>query len=74
VIFGRGYGPQQVEELKNKCAGIAKEPIAWVRGDPAQLPTGAAGPDYVRKISTDMKNVVTKWVEEGGKDVEILVY
>ncbi|KAJ6190238.1 hypothetical protein N7519_000259 [Penicillium mononematosum] len=32
VIFGRGYGPQQVEELKKKFAGIAKEPVAWVRG------------------------------------------
>ncbi|BAE66597.1 hypothetical protein BDV35DRAFT_145358 [Aspergillus flavus] len=43
VIFGRGYGPQQVEELKKKFAGVAKEPVAWVRGNPADLPAGAAG-------------------------------
>ncbi|KFY48784.1 hypothetical protein V496_10227 [Pseudogymnoascus sp. VKM F-4515 (FW-2607)] len=55
VIFGRGYNPQQVEELKKKFAGIAKEPVAW-------------------NIAADMKNVLNKWRDRGGKDEEILVY
>jgi hypothetical protein len=60
VIFGRGYGPQQVEELKKKFAGVAKEPVAWVRENPADLPAGAAGPDYAQNIAADMKKVLKK--------------
>lgn len=74
VIFGRGYGPQQVEELKKKFAGVAKEPVAWVRGNPADLPAGAAGPDYVQNIAADMKKVLREWRDGGGKDEEVLVY
>ncbi|PYH52360.1 uncharacterized protein BO96DRAFT_469387 [Aspergillus niger CBS 101883] len=55
VIFGRGYEPQQVEELKKKFAGVPKEPVAWVRGNPADLPAGAAGPDYAQNVAADMK-------------------
>ncbi|PTB35333.1 uncharacterized protein TrAFT101_011205 [Trichoderma asperellum] len=74
VIFGRGYEPQQVEELKKKFAGVAKEPVAWVRGNPADLPAGAAGPDYAQNIAADMKKVLKKWRDGGEKDEEILVY
>ncbi|GIC93046.1 uncharacterized protein Aud_009525 [Aspergillus udagawae] len=74
VIFGRGYEPQQVEELKKKFAGVAKEPVAWVRGNPADLPAGAAGPDYAQNIAADMKKVLNKWRDVEGKDEEILVY
>jgi hypothetical protein len=74
VIFGRGYDPPQVEELKKKFAGTAQEPVAWVRGNPADLPTGAAGPDYAQKIAADMKKVIKKWRDGGEKDEGILVY
>lgn len=75
VIFGRGYEPQQVEELKKKFARVAQEPVAWVRGDPADLPAGgAAGPDYAQKIAADMKKVLHQWRDGGEKDEEILVY
>lgn len=75
VIFGRGYEPQQVEELKNKFAGAAKDHVAWVRGDPADLPAnGVAGPDYAQNITARMKKVLKNWSDEGGKDEEILVY
>ncbi|KAK9489073.1 hypothetical protein V1508DRAFT_429182 [Lipomyces doorenjongii] len=74
VIFGRGYEPQQVEELKKKFDGVAKEPVAWVRGNPADLPAGAAGHDYAQNIAADMKKMLKKWRDEGEKDEEILVY
>ncbi|KAF7178943.1 hypothetical protein CNMCM7691_007767 [Aspergillus felis] len=74
VIFGRGYEPQQVEELKKKFAGIAKEPVAWVRGNPADAPVGAVGPDYAQKVGLDMKRLLGKWRDAGAKDEEILVY
>jgi hypothetical protein len=45
-----------------------------VRGNPADLPAGAAGPDYAQNIAAGMKKVVKKWRDEGGKDEEILVY
>ncbi|KAJ5456041.1 uncharacterized protein N7458_004305 [Penicillium daleae] len=38
--------PRAVEELKKKFADVAKESIAWVRGNLADLPAGVAGPDY----------------------------
>ncbi|GIK06109.1 hypothetical protein Aspvir_001752 [Aspergillus viridinutans] len=74
VIFGRGFEPEQVEELKKKFAGIAKEPVAWVRGNPADVPVGGPGPDYAQKVGVDMKKVLDKWRDAGGKDEEILVY
>ncbi|GIJ90289.1 hypothetical protein Asppvi_009243 [Aspergillus pseudoviridinutans] len=73
VLFGRGYEPQQVEELKKKFAGIAKEPVAWVRGNPADVPV-APVPDYAQKVAVDMKTVLGKWRDAGAKDEEILVY
>ncbi|EAL84206.1 hypothetical protein KXW98_005273 [Aspergillus fumigatus] len=74
VIFGRGYEPQQVEELKEKFAGVAKEPVAWVRGNPADVPAGGPGPDYAQKVAADMKQVLKKWRDAGAKDEETLVY
>ncbi|KAL3450535.1 hypothetical protein BJX65DRAFT_294205 [Aspergillus insuetus] len=60
VSFGRGYEPQKVEELEKKFA--------------ADLPAGAAGPDYAQNIAADMKKVLHEWRDGGGKDEEILVY
>ncbi|KAF2009063.1 hypothetical protein BU24DRAFT_415415 [Aaosphaeria arxii CBS 175.79] len=74
VVFGRGYDPHQVEELKKKFASVAKEPVAWVRGNPGDLPVGAVGPDYAQLIVADMKKVLNKWRDGGEKDEEILVY
>ncbi|KAF3402478.1 hypothetical protein DPV78_004849 [Talaromyces pinophilus] len=74
IIFGRGYEPQQVEKLKKKFYGVAKEPVAWVRGNPADLPAGAAGPDYAQNIAADMKKMLKKWRDRGEKEEEILVY
>jgi hypothetical protein len=45
-----------------------------VRGNPADLPAGAAGPDYAQNIAADMKKMLKKWRDGGGKDEEILVY
>jgi hypothetical protein len=55
-------------------AGIAKEPVAWVRGNPADAPVGVPVPDYAEKVAVDMKRLLGKWREAGGKDEEILVY
>ncbi|GAQ03894.1 hypothetical protein ALT_1215 [Aspergillus lentulus] len=74
VIFGRGYEPHQVEELQKRFAGVAKEPVAWVRGNPADVPAGGPGPDYTQKVAADMKKVLSKWRDAGAKDEEILVY
>ncbi|RHZ56293.1 uncharacterized protein CDV56_108093 [Aspergillus thermomutatus] len=60
VIFGRGFESEQVEELKKKVAGIAKEPVAWVAGNPADFPTGPPGPDYPQKAAADIKKVLDR--------------
>jgi hypothetical protein len=74
VIFGRGFEAKQVEEIKKKFAGVAKEPVAWVRGNPADVPAVGPGPDYTQKVAADMKKVLNKWRDAGAKDEEILVY
>jgi hypothetical protein len=45
-----------------------------VRGNPADLPAGAARPDYAQNIAADMKKLLNKWRDGEGKDEEILVY
>ncbi|OJJ02088.1 hypothetical protein ASPVEDRAFT_150790 [Aspergillus versicolor CBS 583.65] len=46
VIFGRGFTPDFVQELKKAYADRSQEPVAWVAGDPAKVPTGIPGPGY----------------------------
>ncbi|KAF7156376.1 hypothetical protein CNMCM6106_009643 [Aspergillus hiratsukae] len=74
IIFGRGFAPEQVEELFKKFKGSAKEPVAWLRGDPKDVPVGGPGPGYAEKVVGDMKKVLDKWRDAGAKDEEILVY
>ncbi|KAL2851667.1 hypothetical protein BJX68DRAFT_235483 [Aspergillus pseudodeflectus] len=74
VMFGRGYPPEFVQELKNSLAGIAQEPVAWVVGDPAKAPTAPPGPGYVEQVAKDVKAAVAKWAEEGGTQDAFIVY
>lgn len=75
VIFGRGYSPEQVEDLKKKFAGFAQEPVVWMRGNPADLPAGGvAPPDYVEKIVGRMKKEMRTWRDGEGDIEKTLVY
>ncbi|KAJ5287433.1 hypothetical protein N7478_003119 [Penicillium angulare] len=76
VIFGRGYGIDDIESFKAACEGAALEPVGWIAGDPAKAPAPGApppGPDYFKTASKLTKEAVFKWVESGaGKDQVIL--
>jgi len=74
VVLGRGFEPAQVEEIKKTCAGVAKEPVAWVVGDPVNAPTGPPGPGYAENAAREVKNALAKWREEGGAKDEVILY
>ncbi|KAL2807907.1 hypothetical protein BJX63DRAFT_410940 [Aspergillus granulosus] len=74
VMFGRGYTPETVEELKKSLTDVVKEPVAWVVGDPAKAPTGPPGPGYIEEVTNDVKAAVATWVEEGGTQDAFIVY
>ncbi|KAL2831598.1 hypothetical protein BJY01DRAFT_108015 [Aspergillus pseudoustus] len=74
LMFGRGYTPEFVQELKRSLEGVAQEPVAWAVGDPAKAPTGPPGPDYVEQVAKDSKAAVATWAEEGGTKEAFVVY
>ncbi|KAL2796959.1 hypothetical protein BJX66DRAFT_298504 [Aspergillus keveii] len=74
LMFGRGYTPEFVQELKNSLAGIAQQPVAWIVGDPAKAPTGPPGPGYIEEVAKDAKAAVEKWAEEGLAEDAFIVY
>ncbi|KAL5357691.1 hypothetical protein BJX96DRAFT_172763 [Aspergillus floccosus] len=68
VIFGRGYGPHEVEDIRRACAGRNTLPVAWVVGDPAKAPTSMPGPGYPAQVAESVKAVLDGW-RAGGAGV-----
>ncbi|KAL3480547.1 hypothetical protein BJX99DRAFT_254537 [Aspergillus californicus] len=72
LIFGRGYTPELVKEFQKACAESIKQPVAWVVGDPAKMPTAPPGPGYAEVVTNKVKGVLETWKEEGGsRDVAV---
>ena len=74
VILGRGFEPAQVEEIRKTCAGVAKEPVAWVVGDPANTPKGPPGPGYAEIAAKEVKAALAGWRDEGGVKDGVILY
>ncbi|KAL3457263.1 hypothetical protein BJX64DRAFT_269253 [Aspergillus heterothallicus] len=74
LMFGRGYTIDFVEELRKSLAGVSKEPVAWIVGDPAKAPTGPPGPGYIEQVANAAKAAVSSWAEAGGKEEAFVVY
>ena len=82
VIIGRGYSHEESEKIRTSCAGIAKEPVAWLIGDPSSpvvLPSLPAdgrplGPEYALKAAVLAKEALVKWLagdaSDGGGNVK----
>lgn len=64
MIFGRGFTPDFVQELKKAYADRSREPVAWVAGDPAKVPTGIPGPGYAEETVKSLKGVLAGWKGE----------
>lgn len=77
VIIGRAFLVEEVEEMRASCAGIAKEPVAWLLNDPSvgppPLPVDGAlpGPEYALKAAVLAREVLAQWLggdaSDGGK-------
>jgi hypothetical protein len=76
VILGRGFELAQVEEVRKMCAGSAKEPVAWIVGDPAKMPSGSGppGPGYAEIAAREVKSVLAGWRDEGCVKDGIILY
>ncbi|KAG2412146.1 hypothetical protein HFD88_009702 [Aspergillus terreus] len=74
VIFGRGYEPYEVEDVRRACAGRSAQPVAWVLGDPAQAPPGWPGPGYAAQVAEKVKGVLDGWRAGGGRTEEVFMY
>ncbi|EAW08961.1 uncharacterized protein ACLA_099050 [Aspergillus clavatus NRRL 1] len=74
VIFGRGFEPKQVEALKDRFGASAKEPVAWIAGNPADVPVGAPGPDYAVKVAQGVKVVLERWKTGDQPKDELIMY
>ncbi|CBF80104.1 hypothetical protein AN7786.2 [Aspergillus nidulans FGSC A4] len=73
VVFGRGYAPEFVQQLKERYQSYCPEPVAWVMGDPATAPTDPPPPGYAEATANTIKNVLATWREQGERDA-FLVY
>lgn len=77
VIIGRAFLVEEAEQMRAKCAGIAKEPVAWLVSDPSvgppPLPVDGAlpGPEYALRAAVLAREVLAKWLardaSNGGK-------
>ncbi|KAJ5825642.1 hypothetical protein N7474_002780 [Penicillium riverlandense] len=74
VILGRAFDEDQVQELRQACAGASPAPVAWLLGDPAKAPTVMPGPDYAVTVTNDCKSVLAKWKEAGGVNEDIILF
>lgn len=74
VVLGRGLTPSDAEELRKTCAGINKEPVAWLVGDPAKAPTVPVGPEYGERVARESKNALDGWVKAGGINDGVIVW
>ncbi|KAL5333697.1 hypothetical protein BJX70DRAFT_380206 [Aspergillus crustosus] len=73
LVFGRGYSPDFVEELRKAYGRNTRDPLAWVAGDPATAPTLPLPPGYPELVARDVKAALASWKDEGGvKDAFIL--
>ncbi|KAH7635973.1 hypothetical protein B0T09DRAFT_330155 [Sordaria sp. MPI-SDFR-AT-0083] len=68
VIIGRAFLVEEAEQMRAKCAGIAKEPVAWLVSDPSvgppPLPVDGAlpGPEYALRAAVLAREVLAKWL------------
>lgn len=74
VIFGRAFSLEQIQEVRESFGSIAKEPVAWVVGDPAKALSGPPGPGYAKTAADLVKSVLGKWKDEGGVKDEIILW
>ncbi|KAJ5907546.1 hypothetical protein N7495_000228 [Penicillium taxi] len=76
IIFGRGFDLKDIEELRQKVAGIALEPVIWIAGDRnRKLPPGAQPPpNYPQIVAAVASNLLNSWIEEGASEDKIILY
>lgn len=60
--------------MRASCAGVAKEPVAWLVSDPSvgppPLPVNGAlpGPEYALKAAVLARGVLAKWLAGDASD------
>ncbi|KAL4949758.1 hypothetical protein BDW69DRAFT_188019 [Aspergillus filifer] len=74
VIFGRGYSPDVIQELKNSCASFYREPVAWLAGDQAKLATFSVGGGYADEAAKSTKGVLDTWMKSAASEDAFLLY
>ncbi|KAI1493669.1 hypothetical protein F5X96DRAFT_620832 [Biscogniauxia mediterranea] len=78
VLIGRAFTPDQAAALRESSSGSAKEPVAWVVGDPAKKPSGATAggppPGYADVVAAVAKEILGRWREEGAVEDGIFLY
>ncbi|KAL2826411.1 hypothetical protein BDW59DRAFT_160935 [Aspergillus cavernicola] len=74
AIFGRGYNPDFVQELKKVCGDDVRQPVAWVVGEPSKAPTAPPPPGYGKLVADEVKGVLETWREEGGAEDAFILY
>jgi hypothetical protein len=76
IIFGRGFDLKDVEELREKVAGIASEPVIWIAGDPnRKLPPGVQPPpNYPQIVAAVASKLLNTWIENGAVEDQVVLY
>lgn len=77
VVFGRGFSLPDVEAFRAACEGVNQEPVVWVVGDPAKMPTPGAPPPgegYAKIAAQGTKDIILKWKEDGAGKDELILY
>ena len=74
VIFGRAFSLEQIQEVRDTVTGTAKDPVAWLVGDPATPLTGPPGPGYAESAAESVKSALVGWTKEGGIKDEIIFW
>ncbi|KAL4967597.1 uncharacterized protein BDV14DRAFT_169616 [Aspergillus stella-maris] len=74
VIFGRGYSPDSVQELKKSCASRDRAPVAWLAGDQAKLATFSVGGGYAGDAAKSTKGVLDTWLASAASEDAFLLY
>lgn len=73
-MFWGAFLVEEAEEMRASCAGIAKEPVAWLVSDPSvgspPLPVDGAipGPEYSLKATALARGLLAKWLAGNASD------
>lgn len=74
IIFGRAFSLEQIQEVRDTHATTAKEPVAWIVGDPSKALNGPPGPGYAQTAAESVKSALASWKNGGGAKDEIILY